>query len=180
VSRLQAANDCFQAWASHSGHIIENFDEVRPGKSRSTPDIVKFPVQRIILVHSGECVELAASDALPGVRRAEVLPYLHRFQSLCRRSTQAGINIRLSFFNRDWFDSFYEWKKAATGNQPYALALAAADSRFADIFLAVALASQDADAFPSCRVVIEQFDRLERHHEQVGSHRGTPPARSGF
>ena len=31
---------------------------------------------------------------------------------------------------------------------------AAADSRFADIFLAVALASQDADAFPSCRVVI--------------------------
>ena len=57
---------------------------------------------------------------------------------------------------------------------------AAADSRFAEIFLAVALASQDADAFPSCRVVIEQFDRLERHHEQVGSHRGTPPARSGF
>lgn len=57
---------------------------------------------------------------------------------------------------------------------------AAADSRFAEIFLAVALPSQDADAFPSCRVVIEQFDRLERHHEQVGSHRGTPPARSGF
>jgi hypothetical protein len=57
---------------------------------------------------------------------------------------------------------------------------AAADARFAEIFLAVALPSQGADVFPSCRVVIEQFDRLEQRHEQVGSNRGTPPARSGF
>jgi hypothetical protein len=40
---------------------------------------------------------------------------------------------------------------------------AAADSRFAEIFLASALPNQDPDAFPSCRVVIEGFDRLERH-----------------
>ena len=40
---------------------------------------------------------------------------------------------------------------------------AAADSRFAEIFLASALPNQDPDAFPSCTVVIEQFDRLERH-----------------
>jgi len=53
--------------------IIENFDEVRPGKSRSTPDIVKFPVQRIVLVHSGECVELAASDALPVERKCSLI-----------------------------------------------------------------------------------------------------------
>jgi hypothetical protein len=40
---------------------------------------------------------------------------------------------------------------------------AAADSRFAEIFLASALPNQDPDAFPSCTVVIERFDRLERH-----------------
>ena len=57
---------------------------------------------------------------------------------------------------------------------------AAADSRFAEIFLASALPSQDPDAFPSCTVVIEQFDRLERHHEQVGRNRGTRAASSGL
>ena len=40
---------------------------------------------------------------------------------------------------------------------------AAADSRFAEIFLASALPNQDPDAFPSCTVVIERFDRLEQH-----------------
>src|SRR5689334_7292613 len=42
---------------------------------------------------------------------------------------------------------------------------AAADSRFSEIFIASALPDQDPDAFPSCTVVIQQFDRLERHHE---------------
>ena len=56
---------------------------------------------------------------------------------------------------------------------------AAADSRFAEIFLASDLPDQDPDAFPSCTVVIEQFDRLERHHEQVGRIRGTRAASSG-
>jgi len=56
----------------------------------------------------------------------------------------------------------------------------AADSRFAAMLLATSSPAQDPDAFPSCRVVIEQFDRLERHPEQVGSNRGTPPARSGL
>ena len=37
---------------------------------------------------------------------------------------------------------------------------AAADSRFTEIFLASALPNQDSDSFPSCTVVIEQFDRL--------------------
>jgi peptidoglycan hydrolase-like protein with peptidoglycan-binding domain len=40
---------------------------------------------------------------------------------------------------------------------------AAADSRFAEIFLASALSNQDPDAFSSCTVVIERFDRLERY-----------------
>ena len=57
---------------------------------------------------------------------------------------------------------------------------AAADSRFAEIFLASDLPDQDPDAFPSCTVVIEQFDRLERHHEQVGRNRGIPAANSGL
>src|SRR5215470_5027286 len=57
---------------------------------------------------------------------------------------------------------------------------AAADSRFAEIFLAVALPNQDPDAFPSCRVVIERFDRLERHPEPVRSNREIPPPRSRF
>jgi hypothetical protein len=37
--------------------------------------------------------------------------------------------------------------------------VAAADSRFAEIFLASALPNQDPDAFPSCTVVIERFER---------------------
>jgi hypothetical protein len=60
--------------------------------------------------------------------------------------------------------------------------VAAADLRFAEIFLAVAFPNQDpdADAFPSCTVVIQQFDRLERHHEQVGMNRGIRGASPGF
>ena len=50
---------------------------------------------------------------------------------------------------------------------------AAADSRFSEIFRASALPEQDPDAFPSCTVVIQQFDRLERHHDQTGRNRET-------
>jgi hypothetical protein len=57
---------------------------------------------------------------------------------------------------------------------------AAADSRFAEIFLASALPNQDLDAFPSCTVVIQQFDRLERHHEQAEGNRGTRAASPDF
>jgi hypothetical protein len=49
----------------------------------------------------------------------------------------------------------------------------AADSRFSKIFLATALPNQDPDAFPSCTVVIQQFDRLERHHDQTRRNRET-------
>jgi len=56
----------------------------------------------------------------------------------------------------------------------------AADSRFSEIFLASALADEDADAFPSCRVVIQQFERLERHHEQIGRNREPRVAVSGL
>ena len=56
--------------------------------------------------------------------------------------------------------------------------VAAADSRFSEIFVASALPDQDPDAFPSCTVVIQQFDRLERHHETRRSRetRGISPA----
>jgi hypothetical protein len=50
---------------------------------------------------------------------------------------------------------------------------AAADSRFSEIFRASALPDQDPDAFPSCTVVIQQFDRLERHHDQTRRNRET-------
>jgi hypothetical protein len=50
---------------------------------------------------------------------------------------------------------------------------AAADSRFSEIFIATALPNQDPDAFPSCTVVIQQFDRLERHHDQTRRNRET-------
>src|SRR5271169_2799379 len=47
---------------------------------------------------------------------------------------------------------------------------AAADSRFAQIFMASAFPDQVGDALiPLCKVVIAQFDRLERHHQQIGS-----------
>jgi hypothetical protein len=46
---------------------------------------------------------------------------------------------------------------------------AGADSRFAEIFLASAFPNKDPDALiPPCTVVITQFDRLERHHQQAG------------
>ena len=46
---------------------------------------------------------------------------------------------------------------------------ATADSRFAEIFLASAFPTQDRDALiPPCKVVITQFERLERHHQQAG------------
>jgi hypothetical protein len=57
---------------------------------------------------------------------------------------------------------------------------AAADSRFSEIFVASALPDLDPDAFPSCTLVIQQFDRLERHHEQVLRNRGTRVASPVF
>jgi hypothetical protein len=53
---------------------------------------------------------------------------------------------------------------------------AAADRRFAEILRASARPEPDPQAFPSCAVVIQQFERLERHHEQAGTGRGTPAA----
>jgi hypothetical protein len=57
---------------------------------------------------------------------------------------------------------------------------AAADSRFVAIFVASALPGQDQDAFPSCTVVIPQFERLEQHHENVPVNRETPATSPGF
>ena len=57
---------------------------------------------------------------------------------------------------------------------------AAADSRFAEIFLASALTDGDRDAFPSCTIVVQQFARLERHHEQSERNRGSRAASPGF
>jgi hypothetical protein len=46
---------------------------------------------------------------------------------------------------------------------------AAADWRFAQMFMASAFVDQDGEALiPPCEVVIAQFDRLERHHQQAG------------
>ena len=44
----------------------------------------------------------------------------------------------------------------------------AAESRFVEIFLASAAPSEDQEGFPSCKVVIAQFKRLEQHHQQAG------------
>jgi hypothetical protein len=55
----------------------------------------------------------------------------------------------------------------------------AADARFAQIFLASAVPG-DPEEFPSCAVVIQQFERLEQHHEQAGMSGGTPTAGPGF
>jgi hypothetical protein len=45
---------------------------------------------------------------------------------------------------------------------------AAAEARFVEIFSALALPSQDRDGFPSCKVVIARFERLEGHDQQAG------------
>jgi len=46
--------------------------------------------------------------------------------------------------------------------------LAAAESRYVEIFAAIAVPSQDRDGFPACKVVIPQFERLERHRQLAG------------
>jgi hypothetical protein len=56
----------------------------------------------------------------------------------------------------------------------------AANSRFSEIFLASVLPDQNPDAFPSCTMVIQQFDRLERHHEQALRKRDMRVASPGF
>jgi len=58
--------------------------------------------------------------------------------------------------------------------------VAAANSRFAEIFLMSAVPDQDQGAFPSCTVVIQQFERLERHHEQAGRGSETPAASRSY
>jgi hypothetical protein len=46
---------------------------------------------------------------------------------------------------------------------------AAANSRFTQTFMASAFPDQDSDTLiPPCNVVIAQFERLERHHQQAG------------
>jgi hypothetical protein len=45
---------------------------------------------------------------------------------------------------------------------------AAAESRFVEIFSALAVPSQDRDGFPSCKVVIARFERLEGYHQEAG------------
>jgi hypothetical protein len=58
--------------------------------------------------------------------------------------------------------------------------IATADSRFDEIFLASDLPDQDPNAFPSCTVVLQQFDRLDQHHEQIDETRRTRVASPGF
>ena len=46
---------------------------------------------------------------------------------------------------------------------------AAAASRFTEIFTASAYPDQEGDALiPACGIVVAQFQRLERHHQQTG------------
>jgi hypothetical protein len=46
---------------------------------------------------------------------------------------------------------------------------AAADWRFAQMFRASAFPDQNGDALiPPCKMVVAQFDRLERHHQRAG------------
>jgi hypothetical protein len=69
----------------------------------------------------------------------------------------------------------HDFIAAAAGDSSEA---AAADLRFSEIFIATALPGQEPDAFPSCTVVIQQFDRLERHHDQTRGNRETRERRT--
>ncbi len=57
---------------------------------------------------------------------------------------------------------------------------AAADLRFSEILSRAALPNQEPDAFPSCTVVIQQFDRLELHHDQTRRNRETQRMSQAF
>jgi hypothetical protein len=58
--------------------------------------------------------------------------------------------------------------------------VADADSRFAKIFLASDLPDQDPNAFPSCTVVLQKFDMLEQHHQEVSRNHGNSAVGAGF
>jgi hypothetical protein len=59
--------------------------------------------------------------------------------------------------------------------------VAAADSRFAEIFQASAARDQDWNALVApCTVVITQFDKLERHYREAELDRGNDIGKSGF
>ena len=45
---------------------------------------------------------------------------------------------------------------------------AAAELRFVEIFSAIAAPSQDRDGFPSCKIVIARFERLQGYQQQAG------------
>lgn len=57
---------------------------------------------------------------------------------------------------------------------------AAADQRFVEIFLASALPEPDPQAFPSCTVVLQQFENLEQHHERVAKSSSTSAPNPDF
>lgn len=45
---------------------------------------------------------------------------------------------------------------------------ATADARFVEIFMASAFPDHEGPLVPPCNVVVAQFERLERHHQQSG------------
>jgi hypothetical protein len=97
------------------------------------------------------------AEAADSIRLAETGGFLlgnaHRCGVLTERVEQAGKVIH-DLIVAASYDSTEE---------------AAADSRFAQMFMASAFPGQDGDALtPPCKVVIAQFDRLERHHQQAG------------
>ena len=94
----------------------------------------------------------AADPILLAETGAYLLGNAHRCGVPAERITRAGKVIH------DLIEAIADDQSAA----------AAADSRFVEIFQASATPSQDRVSFPSCNIVIVQFERLEQHHQQAG------------
>jgi hypothetical protein len=110
-------------------------------------------VATALLLLSGAGAAEAASSALLAETAGFLLGNAHRCGVATDRVVHAGKVIR-RMIGAASYDPTEE---------------AAANSRFAETFQASAFPDQDSDVLiPPCKVVIAQFEQLERHHQQAG------------
>jgi hypothetical protein len=110
-------------------------------------------VATALLLLSGAGAAEAASSALLAETAGLLLGNAHRCGVSAARVEHAGNVIRRLIVAAS-YDPAEE---------------AAANSRFAETFVASAFPDQDSDVLIApCKVVIAQFERLERHHQQAG------------
>ncbi len=114
---------------------------------------VTLPFATAMLLLSSISVAKAADPALLAESGAFLLGNAQRCGVSAERVVRAGKVIRDMI--------------ASVSREPKEKEVA--DARFFDIFFSTAYPSGDSElSIPPCGVVVTQFERLERHHQQAG------------